>query len=148
MEMIRKLIKKPGGLKILSKGFRFFVPYSGSIRPEVVSLSAGKCTIRIKDRRRVRNHLNCIHAVALTNLGELTSGLAMSVAMPNSSRGIVTKLETEYLKKARGAITATCSDPLPDFTKECEHVATAELRDASNEVVAIFRAHWKIGPRQ
>lgn len=122
------------------------VPYSGTIRARVHELAPGRARITLGDRRGVRNHLGSIHAVALANLGELTSGLAMTAALPPGTRAIVLSLTTEYLKKARGTIAAASDVTLPPIEGDTEHLVTAELRDASNDVVARTTVRWRIGP--
>ena len=43
----------------------------------------------LKDKRAIRNHLDCIHAIALANLGELASGLALLSIIEPSLKAIV-----------------------------------------------------------
>lgn len=122
------------------------IPYSGSIHPLVVELRPGYAKVQMRDRRAVRNHLHSIHAIALMNLGELTTGLAMTLAMPDGARGIVTGLSMEYLKKARGLLTAECTAPPFDATVSGKHDFRADIVDESGDVVARATAHWLVGP--
>ena len=98
------------------------------------------------DRRKVRNHLRSVHAVALTNLGEMATGLAFNLSLPAGAKAIVTGLETEYLKKARGMMTATCrcEPPAPDDERDYEVVG--EIRDTAGEMVARVTATWRVRP--
>jgi acyl-coenzyme A thioesterase PaaI-like protein len=126
----------------------FMIPYSGSIHPRVLELRSGYAKVQMKDRRAVRNHLHSVHAIALMNLGELTTGLAMTLAMPDGARGIVTGLEMQYLKKARGLLTAECTAPPFDATVSGQHDFKADIVDASGDVVARATAHWLVGPAE
>lgn len=138
---------KPGGKALFSRVFGAMVPYSGSIKPEILELRPGFARMRMRDRKAVRNHLNSVHAIALMNLAEAVSGLAMNFGLSESARAIVTKLEIEYLKKARGTLTATCECGIPDASRDQEVQVVSEIHNEAGELVARAIATWKIGPK-
>jgi acyl-coenzyme A thioesterase PaaI-like protein len=124
------------------------VPYSGTLGAEVVRFEAGRVVVRLRDRRAVRNHLRSIHAIALANLGELTTGLAMLGSIPEGVRGIVTAIEVTYRKKARGTLEAEARcEPVARLDQPMERVVTADIRDTERDVVATVSARWRLSPR-
>ena len=142
----RRLAPLPGGRWLFSKVVGRLAPYSGSMGARVETLEPGHAVVTLRDRRAVRNHLESIHAVALLNLGELASGLATLVRLPEGWRGIVVHLEADYRKKARGPLVAESTVPPLEDAAEHERVAEAAIRDAGGETVAVVRARWRIGP--
>jgi len=135
----------PGGNWLFSRLLCHYVPYSGSIAPRVIRLEAGYAQVQLRDRRAVRNHLHSIHAIALVNLGEIASGLALLSGLPENVRGIVTHLAIDYLKKARGRLLAESRVSLPAITADTQHVVHAEIRDQSRDVVARITVCWQLG---
>lgn len=144
----RRLSRIPGGRRIFAWILGRTVPYSGSVRPRFHVLEPGRAVVSITERRRLRNHFRSVHAIALANVGELASGLAMTLALPADARGIPVRIEIDYLKKARGRITAEGrADPPARVTADTDADATAELRDEDGDVVATMVVRWRIGPR-
>ena len=142
----RKLGTSPLGRAMFSRALGAAVPYSGTIRPRVLELEAGRARVELRDRRRVRNHLGSIHAIALVNVGELVSGLALIAALPPTMRGIVRGLSVEYLKKARGTLTATCECAPPPEGESIDEEVVARIHAAEGDEVATVRVQWRLGP--
>jgi uncharacterized protein (TIGR00369 family) len=122
-------------------------PYTGTLGARVEVLEPGFCRVTLRDRRQVRNHLNSIHAIALANLAEAASGLAVVAALPSGVQGIVTGFSITYLKKARGRLVAECRVDLGSVTAEREHRAEVTISDAVGDVVARATATWRLRPR-
>lgn len=147
--MWRRWSGLPGGKWAFSRAVRFLVPYTATIGADIEELRPGYARVTLRDRRRVRNHLESIHAIALANLGEMTSGMAAMLALPAGVRSIVTGLEIDYLKKARGTLTAESRPEVPQAVSgPVEMVVGCEIRDEAGDVVARTRVRWKLGPAQ
>lgn len=139
---------RPGGKAVFSWLLGRLVPYSGTIGARVEELREGYARVTLRDRRMVRNHLRSIHAVALMNLAELSTGLALNYAMRPDARSILKGLSIDYTKKARGTLTAEATAPVLDSNAERDIVVRTDIRDAAGDVVATAEARWLVGPRR
>ncbi|HVV84943.1 MAG TPA: hotdog fold domain-containing protein [Kofleriaceae bacterium] len=138
----------PGGKGLFSRMIGQLAPYSGTIGARVVGLRPGWCQVELEDRRAVRNHLQCVHAIALCNLAELAGNVAVAYSLPDDARFIVAGLSIEYLKKARGTITATGECPATMTAERAEHAVSVTMTDAAGEVVARATLRTLVGPKR
>lgn len=138
----------PGGKILFSKLVGRLAPYTGTIDARVVALAEGRAEVTMADKKAVRNHLDCVHAVALANLAELAGNVALFYSMPDDARFIVSGMEIEYLKKARGTIAALGESPIPRTSSRAQYDVTVTLRDASGEAVARAVLHSLVGPKK
>lgn len=147
LETWQKHSKSPIGRLIFYWAFRRFVPYSASISPKIESWESGKAVVSLRDHFAIRNHLKSVHAVALVNLAELTSGLAVIGTTGPDIRGILTGFEIKYSKKSRGKITATSEIKLPEIKERTPFLAHVVLRDEAGDEVCRAQATWLLEPR-
>ena len=141
-----KLQGIPGGKRAFSWAVGTMAPYTGTIGATVVDLRSGYARVELRDRRKVRNHLNSVHAVALMNLAELTTGAAMISGLPDGMRGILAGLSIEYIKKARGTLTAECTIEVGESLERREVPVEGVIKNAQGEEVARATARWLVGP--
>ncbi len=137
----------PGGKAMFSRLVGRMAPYTSSIGATVTVLRAGYAEVQMADRKPVRNHLDCVHAIALANLGELAGNVALAYSLPDDARFIVSGMEIEYTKKARGTITAIGEPPIPRTSARAQYDVPVSLRDASGEEVAKVILHSLVGPK-
>lgn len=141
----QQLSSWPGGKWLFSFMLGRFAPYTGSIGAQVKDLRPGYARVELHDRRNIRNHLNSIHAVALMNLGELTTGLALMSGLQPGVRGIITSLSIEYYKKARGRLYSECTTTTPKVSEDIEQDIHSDIKDQTGDVVARCTATWRLG---
>lgn len=143
----KKLNKIPSGNSIFSKIVGQAIPYTGSISPLVQKIENGFASVTLRDRRSVRNHLDSIHAIALANVGEFTTGLSVISQLNEKAKAILVRIEVEYLKKARGDVTAEATSHIPaDLTQDTEFKVVANIKNLHGEIVCVVTATWRIRP--
>jgi len=137
----------PGGRRVFSALVGRVAPYTGTIGAVIEALEVGYSRVGLADRRAVRNHLRSIHAVALANLAELTGNVALAYSLPDDARFIVAGMEIEYLKKARGQLTAECDCPVPADSERREYMVPVSIRDRSGIEVTRATLRSLVGPK-
>jgi acyl-coenzyme A thioesterase PaaI-like protein len=147
MSLWSRVNKLPGGKYIFSKIAGRLAPYTATIGAIVQDIRPGYARLTMSDRKAVRNHLKSVHAVALVNFVEETTGMAMVSQFPRGVHGIVTHLEVDFKKKARGLLTAQCTAPHIDPSARSQYVVETDVTNADGVVVATGRATWLVGPK-
>ncbi|MBU8976655.1 DUF4442 domain-containing protein [Lysobacter sp. MMG2] len=150
LQLYRRITRWPAGHWLFSRAVCFKAPYFGTIAPRIVSLEPGRCEVRIRDRRRVHNHIGTVHAIALCNLAELAAGVMTDASLPPSMRWIPKGMTVEYLKKATGTMhgVATPDVALVESTNGYDLPVTVLVSNDAGE--AVFRASimmW-VSPRR
>lgn len=134
LALYQRFTRWPFGRHFASALVGMRAPYFSTIHPLILELSPGRCKVRIKDRRSVRNHFGTVHAGAMCTLSELTGGLAVDVSLPNNLRWIPREMTVRYLKKATGTLTALCSFE-PDILVPGDSPVPLHIMDTSGESV-------------
>jgi acyl-coenzyme A thioesterase PaaI-like protein len=138
----------PYGNVVFSRMIGRAAPYTGSIRAVVTDLAEGHSQVVLKDRPELRNHLDCVHAITLANLAEMTGNVALAYGLPDDARFIVAGMDLEYVKKARGTITATSDFPPIRTSAVSHHDIPVVMKNAAGEVVTRATLRTQVGPKR
>lgn len=143
-----RLAHLPGGKRLFSRLIGRAAPYTGTIDARIEELRDGFARVTLRDRKEVRNHLRCVHAIALANLAELTGNVAVAYTLPDDARFIVAGMDLDYLKKARGTLTATSAPSLPRIIERKQYDVLVEIRDAAGDLCVKATLRTLVGPKK
>ncbi len=145
LDTFRRFHGFPGGALAFDAGVALAAPFNGAVAPRVVELAPGLAVVAMKDRPWRRNHLGSLHAMALGTLAEITANLALLATLPKGARMIPTSVQIDFVKKARGTVTARCAfDAHALDAKPSELVLSVDIGDPSGAVVARTRQTCRI----
>lgn len=112
LSLYHRLQRWPAGNWLFSRAVCFKAPYFASIAPRITRLEHGRCEGTLADRRKVRNHIGTVHAIAMCNLAELTAGLMVDASLPADMRWIPKGMDVKYQAKALGTLKAVATPAL------------------------------------
>ncbi len=107
----RRLRGLPLGRWLFTRAVCLRAPYFASLSPLILEIEPDHVTARVRKRRKVKNHIGTVHALACANLCELCAGVLMEAAVPADRRWIPRGMSIEYLAKAATDVTATARLP-------------------------------------
>lgn len=150
LALYRRITRWPAGHWLFSRAVCLKAPYFATIAPRFVSLEPGRCEVRIRDRRRVHNHIGTVHAIALCNLAELSAGVMTDATIPASMRWIPKGMTVEYLKKATGTLhgVATPDIAAVESTAGYDLPVTVAVIDNAGDTVFRARIAMWVSPRR
>jgi acyl-coenzyme A thioesterase PaaI-like protein len=141
------------------KGWSYCTRHAGKSRAgsQLFGFRVSHTKIRTKLNLRIdttehRNHLGTLHAGALFTLGETASGAAIAGAIApilQDAKPLAKTARIEYLRPARGEITATATIPDPSALQarvssngRVSVLASVRLHDATGAEVARIEVDW------
>ena len=112
MQLWHRASRWPGGQRVFSMMVARRAPYFGTVKPRVTSLEPNRCTVVMRKRRTVQNHIGTVHVIAICNLLEMAMGVCAEASVPRHLRWIPKGMSVDYVAKAGTDITATAEiDP-------------------------------------
>jgi acyl-coenzyme A thioesterase PaaI-like protein len=112
---LRKFVKKvnqyPSWLsrRLLTWMFQFKVKLTRTARLEILHTDLQQVTFRIRNRKKVQNHIGSVHAAAMALLAESATGFLVGVNLPGDKLPLIKTMTLNYTKRASGDMLATAS---------------------------------------
>ncbi|ASJ91481.1 YiiD C-terminal domain-containing protein [Porphyrobacter sp. CACIAM 03H1] len=131
------------------------VPFAAHVGVALQEIGAGTATATLDQSHSTSNHIATLHAGALFTLAEAASGAAMAgmfLERLAALRPVAASATIDYVKPARGAVTARASvdegrDTLfaaLDSEGKVRFAVTVRIEDAEGREVARMTVDWHV----
>lgn len=129
------------------------IPFAGTASVRFEVLRHDECTVVIRNKKKVGNHIGTLHAAAMALAAETATGFVTGMNAPDNKILVISKMELTYLKRTEGDLTATAKlSP-----EEIERIKTEDkgdisvpvtLRDANNNETVTANMVWAWVPKR
>jgi len=132
----QKLSALPCGKWLFSRLVCLKAPYFSGISPRFVEMRPGYAVVRMKKRRKVKNHIGTVHVIAICNLAEIAAGTMTDATVPENIRWIPKGMTVKYLAKATTDLVAVATiNPIPDFSSAMNVPVDVAVTDSHGQDV-------------
>jgi len=129
LESYPEFTRKP----LLNFALRNTVKLVGTAKVECLEMAHNKTVFRIKNRRKVQNHIGGVHAAGMALVAETASGMVVGMNVPDDKVPVIKSFTVDFKKRCKGDLTATAT--LTD--EQIEKILTTEKGDVDVSVVCI-----------
>jgi acyl-coenzyme A thioesterase PaaI-like protein len=153
--MIGKFDSLPSWLrrKALDVALGRRVPFVGTAGLQFEELSGQRVVTRLRNRRRVQNHIHTLHAAAVALAAETASGFVVGMNLPDDKLPLMKTLQVDFVKRNEGGLRVSAS--LTEDQKATMHEeprgeveVPVEALDDSGQPSVHCRMVWAWVPRR
>ncbi len=125
--IVDNLSKLPAGMDMAAISFAVgkLVKFAGTSGVEFVTLTSSTVHVRVRNRKKVQNHIGSVHAAAMALLAETATGIVVGMNVPDDRIPVIKTLKVDYLKRAKGDMEAIATLTPEDI----ERIRTTEKGD-------------------
>ncbi|MES2952568.1 MAG: DUF4442 domain-containing protein [Pseudomonadota bacterium] len=114
------------------------VPFTGTARLDFAVMTPEKVEIGIANQRRVQNHIQGVHAAAMTLLAETATGMVVGMNVRDDCLPLAKELKVQFKRRTKGDMRAvaqltTQQRQLMQTQDKGEVVVPVTVTDASGE---------------
>jgi len=132
---------------LLTKLFCTKVKYAGTSGIELVAINKRCVELRLKNKKKVQNHIGGIHAVAAAILAESTTGIVLGLNVPDSKLPLIKSMKISYQRRMQGDLKAIAklTDQQIQEVEQLEKgtlCIPVEITDDSGEQPIVCEMEW------
>lgn len=106
--LVTKIGSFPNFLRLPALNFvlRRTVKLVGTAKVEVSKLTKTESEFRLKNRKKVQNHIGTVHAAGMALIAETATGMVVGMNVPDDKVPVIKTLKVDFLKRAKGDLMA------------------------------------------
>jgi acyl-coenzyme A thioesterase PaaI-like protein len=110
-KIVEKLQSKPQWLRnrLLNFALSSTIKFIGTAGVQCLELNQKRAVFKLKNRKKVRNHIGTVHAAATSLLAETASGMVLGMNIPDDKIPLLKNMQIEYIKRTTGNLKATAT---------------------------------------
>jgi acyl-coenzyme A thioesterase PaaI-like protein len=146
---LAKLDLVPAPLRQHARNFvlRRAVPFTGTARLDFAVMTPEKVEIAIANERRVQNHIQGVHAAAMTLLAETATGMVVGMNVRDDALPLAKELRVQFKRRTQGDMRAVAAltqqqRQLMQSQDKGEVVVPVTVTDASGEAPIVCEFIW------
>ena len=146
---LSRLSTVPAPLRPLVRNLvlRRAVPFTGTARLDFAVMTPEKVEIAIANQRRVQNHIQGVHAAAMTLLAETATGMVVGMNVRDDCLPLAKELKVQFKRRTKGDMRAvaqltTQQRQLMQTQDKGEVVVPVTVTDASGEEPIVCEFIW------
>lgn len=109
--MVSKINQAPPFIRpwLLTKLFCSQVKYAATTGIHITSIETNRVEIHLANKKKVRNHIGGVHAVAAALMVESATGIAFGIHLQDSKLPLLKSMKMNFHRRMQGALTAVAT---------------------------------------
>jgi acyl-coenzyme A thioesterase PaaI-like protein len=148
-KIVNKVNKAPRGMRsfLLTKIFCTTVKFANTASIKLVSVTHTQAVLTLENKKKVRNHIGGIHAIAAALLAESATGIVFGMNVLDSSVPLLKSMTIHYQRRMKGNLTAIAkiseSDvQLIENSDKGTMMVKVEITDESEQQPIVCEMEW------